>query len=62
MAKKGWGKLVALAAVSGAVAAGVSYVLQYLSVFCLNILVFYGKTKAAVPKALQYSIKIPNRL
>ena len=29
MAKKGWGKLVALAAVSGAVAAGVSYVLQY---------------------------------
>ena len=29
MAKKGLGKLVALAAVSGAVAAGVSYVLQY---------------------------------
>ncbi|MFR2781196.1 MAG: hypothetical protein ACLTBL_09500 [Clostridium sp.] len=29
MTKKGWGKLVALAAVSGAVAAGVSYVLQY---------------------------------
>ena len=29
MAKKGWGKLMALAAVSGAVAAGISYVLQY---------------------------------
>ena len=27
--KKVWGKLMALAAVSGAVAAGVSYVLQY---------------------------------
>ena len=31
MAKKGWGKFVAFAAVTGAVAAGVSYVLQYLS-------------------------------
>ena len=29
MAKKGWGKFVAFAAVTGAVAAGVSYVLQY---------------------------------
>ena len=38
------------------------YKCLYLSVFCLNILVFYGKTKAAVPKALQYGIKIPNRL
>ena len=29
MSKKGWGKFVAFAAVAGAVAAGVSYVLQY---------------------------------
>ena len=29
MAKKGFGKFVAFAAISGAVAAGVSYVLQY---------------------------------
>lgn len=29
MSKKGWGKFVAFAAVTGAVAAGVSYVLQY---------------------------------
>lgn len=29
MAKRGWGKFVAFAAVTGAVAAGVSYVLQY---------------------------------
>ena len=38
------------------------YKCRNLSVFCLNTLVFYGKTKAAVPKALQYGIKIPNRL
>jgi len=38
------------------------YKRRYLFVFCLNILVFYGKTKVSVPKTLQYDIKIPNRL
>ncbi len=38
------------------------YKCRNLSVFCLNTLVFYGKTKAAVLTDLQYGIKIPNRL
>ena len=38
------------------------YKYRYLSVFCLNMLVFYGKTKAVVLKALQYDTKIPNHL
>lgn len=37
------------------------YKCWHLSVFCLNMLVFYGKTKAAVLTALQYDTKSPNR-